>query len=111
MAAAIQFLKVTHPGLRINATTSWQASTTLTLGDDNTGSRLVRLIAEPVPSSGASTCIFVRVGAQSLTADTTCLAVTSNEGVILDVRGFTYVNVLALTSTANLNVTPIENGP
>ena len=103
-------IRVTHSGLRLMAITSAQAATTLTLGDDNSSSRVIRLMCEPGTTQSSFAYVALgQVGSTSDTCTSANLLVTSNEQVFVDSRGFTAIKVLSQSGTAFVNVTPLEN--
>lgn len=104
--------RITQTGRRVLAYSTSGTPVTLTLGDDGTGARHIRLMAEPYTTSHSFAYFKMNGSAlgTALTVTNQDAMVTSNQDVVVETRGFTYINVLAPNTTVYINMVPLENG-
>lgn len=104
--------RITQTGVRIKAASTSGTPITLQFGDDGTGARHMRLMAEPFTATHSFAYFKMNGSAlgTALTVTNADAMVTSNQDVILETRGFTYINVLSPLLTMFINLVPLENG-
>lgn len=107
MQSPFPHVRVTGLGLRVNAT-STSAPFTLPLAGDGGFPRYCRLMAEP-SSGGTAAFAYIQVGGAAVTAQSGNLLITSHESQIIQTRGMTNIAVYNPTTTAFINVIPLED--